>query len=567
MSIWTWLSGLGRGAASENPDSGSSGQETKRGDSTQDSESRSRDQRTKRGDPAQDPYLGSPGRQTERAIRVLVFIGVASLIAIILAGIVNGGGVRFVIWALIAALSATVVGGALGLLFGLPTSQVGPAPVVVVPPPSQPAPVAPVPLANQPATPTPTSLATPVTAPTSTPASEQRALDIGYRDSTSLEQVADWLTKIIVGLTLTQFPSWEMRFEAMARNLTEAMVGPLGRSGECLEVIRSLTGAERLTALTSSPCQIPPSSAVPGGVLIALGATIGFLVSYLWMRRYFILEMVVAKRVAENFLNVREARAKSDVAAEAEQQVKSELMATKAAAKAAEEKLKTDLELVRAEAALQKADLNRVQVEAALQLERVQAEAALQKAEEAKQRAQLEEALRAATKRGRVQTTEEQVETPAGRAVNILKKGEGLLPPSSEGLKKLAAIEKTILEKSADPHDPWRGKFGEQATANGVTLAASVSTTTDPATFRVELVVHTVDMPPPEALVGTKALFYLHPTFGDAPRVSTLGADGRAPLELYAYGAFTVGVITESGTMLELNLATLAEAPDTFRTR
>lgn len=510
-------------------------------------------------DAAQDPHLSLPGRQTERAMRMLLTIGLVSLAAISVSGWVDGGGVRFVIWAVIAALAAATVGGALGLLFGLPTAQAG-APVIVVERAAQ-------------ATSSPTSgvATTPTTTPgqatpaagspnaaasaemTSSTSQEQRELDIGYRDSTSLEQVADWLTKIIVGLTLTQFASWEIRFQALARDLTEAMIGPLGRSTECLDTIRPLAGTERASVLASALCQVPPASAVPGGVLIALGATIGFLVSYLWMRRYFILELVVAKKIARDFLNVREAQAKSVVAAQEKAQKEQQL----AAAKAVEEKLQADLEKARTEVSLQKAEL-----------ERVQTAAALQQTEEARQRAELEEALRAAGRRGRAQKAPgELIETTDSDAVSILRKGKGHLPGESKGIEALAAIEQAILEKPTDPQDPWRGKFGEQSTARGLTLEPTVDPTSDPNTFRVALVVHTVEMPPPEAMVGMKVVYYLHPTFGQAPRVSTIGADGRAPLELYAYGAFTVGVVIENGTTLELNLATLPNVPDTFRSR
>ena len=66
-------------------------------------------------------------------------------------------------------------------------------------------------------------------------------------------------------------------------------------------------------------------------------------------------------------------------------------------------------------------------------------------------------------------------------------------------------------------------------------------------------------------LSGQKALFFLHPTFGRDPRAVSFGPDGRAILPLIAYGAFTVGVLLESGEKLELNLAEVADAPPMFR--
>jgi hypothetical protein len=68
-------------------------------------------------------------------------------------------------------------------------------------------------------------------------------------------------------------------------------------------------------------------------------------------------------------------------------------------------------------------------------------------------------------------------------------------------------------------------------------------------------------------VAGTTAVFFLHPTFGKAVRSVAFGIDGRAPLQLFAYGAFTVGVLLQDGTTLELNLATLPGVPDIFRSR
>jgi len=67
--------------------------------------------------------LQAIANQTERAIRLILLIVLAVIVAILISGWVNGGGVRFVIWAFVGALSAIVVGGAVGLLFGLPTAE------------------------------------------------------------------------------------------------------------------------------------------------------------------------------------------------------------------------------------------------------------------------------------------------------------------------------------------------------------------------------------------------------------------------------------------------------------
>ena len=62
--------------------------------------------------------------------------------------------------------------------------------------------------------------------------------------------------------------------------------------------------------------------------------------------------------------------------------------------------------------------------------------------------------------------------------------------------------------------------------------------------------------------------FYLHPTF---PKMRMrVPADGKNEVEtiVSAYGAFTVGAVVDNGqTKLELDLATLPDAPPEFRKR
>lgn len=67
-----------------------------------------------------------------------------------------------------------------------------------------------------------------------------------------------------------------------------------------------------------------------------------------------------------------------------------------------------------------------------------------------------------------------------------------------------------------------------------------------------------------ERLEGTSAIFYLHPTFGRAVRQIKIRR-GIARLDVLAWGAFTVGVLLDDGTKLELDLAELSSAPKEFR--
>lgn len=441
--------------------------------------------------------LQNLSRQTKKMMTWLLVLAVAGFILLLLLSTKQEDSFYFLAWSSIAAGAALVVGGALGLLFGLPTANTTVITTTAATSTSAPqssvgtpAPSSGTPTTNPSAAQTETSSATGTTGATATGPSFDSA-DIGYRESTSLEQVADWLTKIIIGLTLTQYDSWEAKFERLATNLTNALFyGPA-------------------TSVT-----IPPPSPVPGGLLLAFYSIIGFIVSYLWMRRFFILEMVSARREA------REAMALRGVAAE------------------------------------QAANLR-------LQEERLLAEQAAQRRAE---QLELERQMEAARARGLAAATPEAAVTPTAN-VDALKgvfmKAQLLLSPDSKGFSALTALVSELPEPAPQPDDPWRGKFGGQSSAGGATLEAIVSPTSNPTLFKVDLVVRGGRSHGP----GTKVIYFLHPTFGLEPRVSILGADGRAPLELYAWGAFTVGALLEDGTKLELNLATLAGAPDLFRSR
>jgi hypothetical protein len=60
--------------------------------------------------------------------------------------------------------------------------------------------------------------------------------------------------------------------------------------------------------------------------------------------------------------------------------------------------------------------------------------------------------------------------------------------------------------------------------------------------------------------------FFLHNTFPQTTQLATTDSKGTASLTLYAYGAFTVGVLMDEGnTELELDLSQLPGAPTAFR--
>ena len=141
---------------------------------------------------------------------------------------------------------------------------------------------------------------------------------------------------------------------------------------------------------------------------------------------------------------------------------------------------------------------------------------------------------------------------------------------SETDLKKClgARIRQVVLRSVArDPeHDPRNGGFGRSAVANGRILMARVLRTYiddyDGALCDIRIAVSPLPGKPP--LTGS-VKFYVHPSYTKTYYRSAV-ENGCAALELEAVaGAFTVSAVADGHrTRLELDLATLPSAPDSF---
>jgi hypothetical protein len=127
-----------------------------------------------------------------------------------------------------------------------------------------------------------------------------------------------------------------------------------------------------------------------------------------------------------------------------------------------------------------------------------------------------------------------------------------------------AAAERAATGAGEDA-DPQKGKWGGQSEQNGRRLSGQVTPLDGGEDFfRVLLEVRSTD--PARPLEG-EVVFHLHPTFRDPRRVVPV-TDGVAALTVLAWGAFTAGAEADGGaTHLELDLATLPDAPQKFRSR
>lgn len=448
----------------------------------------------------------------------LIGIGIASIIVMMVFGLgavelKDFGG--FFLWALFASLASLLAGAGLGLLFGLPTvRRVEISHAASVQPAREPG----------------VEGASPVAAP---PQQTGDDVPLGYAESTNLEHVADWLTKILIGLTLTQYGLWEEKFARLSYDLGFRLLGSPPCGADCGKGI------------------FPAGSTIAGGALIVFYALLGFLIAYLWMRGYFITEMEIAKRAAKEAAarKLRDQRREEDAdAARAQIKLKDELERLKA------QQIASEQARVAAEAGQAAAVEAQVEAERA----RVAAETA-RAAAEAEAEAERARAREQGTLQERVAVTF----TPQ-EASEVTDK----VSFTAEEAQVAVSEIREAIAAGTDADDPWRGQFGGSAIQGGLRLSATATqTAADPHYYDVLLKIEATDVVRGGTVVGSSARVFLHPTFGTEPRTVYFNTDGVAQLQLLAYGAFTVGVLVEDGTKLELNLATIEGVDPGFLSR
>lgn len=136
---------------------------------------------------------------------------------------------RFLAFGIMAGTAGACGGGLLGLLFGLPTS------------------------------------AARAVAQTNAGANTPGQDNPWFTDNTAMEQIADWLTKIIVGLSLVNFDRFLLRGWQVSIEVSKAMTG------------------------------LPAAGPAVGGLTLAPAVLIGFAISYIWIRRFLPGELAAAR--------------------------------------------------------------------------------------------------------------------------------------------------------------------------------------------------------------------------------------------------------------------------------
>lgn len=276
-----------------------------------------------------------------------------------------------------------------------------------------------------------------------------------FTHNTNLEQISDWLTKILVGIGLAEFEPIKKEFVKAAQLLADAV------------------------ARSAVECGVMGCGNLAFGVSVLLSfGILGFLVFYFWTRRYAPGELATAAKEAIE----REKRAASVVV----------------------------------EAAARGAVMDR--------------------------------------SKGKEVSTKELVSLMAEQA------------QQEKNIPKELDLTKYEIKSGEFLDDPWKGEFGGKNIANGRRLSAVVDRAPDNKDFfavKLEVAPHGIR----RQEVGRHVRFFLHPTFPTPAPIVPVGPDGTAHISLMAWGAFTVGVLLEDGTKLELDLAGIADAPKEFKER
>ncbi len=158
----------------------------------------------------------------------------------------------------------------------------------------------------------------------------------------------------------------------------------------------------------------------------------------------------------------------------------------------------------------------------------------------------------------------EQAKQTAEVAEDAARFGLNQMPTPPQNPEEV--LERPEIQPGQVANDPWKGQFGGLAERNQLQLSARVEPFAGTQDwFLVHLQLCSVN--PRHPLQGRVDIF-LHPSFARHRISIDTPPNGVIELRLKAWGAFTVGALVEQGmTLLELDLAELADAPTVFRSR
>lgn len=331
----------------------------------------------------------------------------------------------------------------------------------------------------------------------------------GFTHNTNLEQISDWLTKIVVGIGLVEAQSIGVAFQGLSRQV--ALEWGLGGNG-----------------------------AASAGFVLLASLLFGFIGFYIWTRTAFVYYLEHNETAVAGERRDREAAERRARQAEAD--------AARAREQAEQAERDTLAERER-----------KAEAERQAQQAREQAEQAARQTEEAEKQTQV--AQRESDLYSRVAGY---LDSGTIEPLRVLKWRD-----SKDWMK---ALDDESFETHAGPSadnpesewnsDPNLGRFGGAPIARDRELSAQVQPL-DEAGTTCAVTIRVRSLDPARPLTGTVTI-HLHPTFHSTVREVPV-VDGEAELRIVAAGVFTIGAEADGGaTRLELNLATLPDLPAAF---
>ena len=156
--------------------------------------------------------------------------------------------------------------------------------------------------------------------------------------------------------------------------------------------------------------------------------------------------------------------------------------------------------------------------------------------------------------RGLINKTINQPATSAPTA-DVMATREAALSFSPQDLKRAQLIKDRLALPEVFPKadDPQKGRWGGKPGSAHYQLKATVTPIDNYGRYcEVVLWVEAAD-PVQQPLTGD-VTFFIHPTFGKSQWTTSV-QNGRATVQLWAYGTFTAGAVTSDAEMMELDLA------------
>ena len=215
------------------------------------------------------------------------FLGVAGAFGLSLNLDLAGLGLERVALAMFVALAALFVGGLIGFLFGIPRSR---------------------------------SQEGPADAAADGDGNGDAASRARYSENTNLEQISDWLTKILVGVTLIQFGEIAERLQGFASRVGPGFMPDLSEFADA-GCNPSATLTETAGGAQAVPCVSELAIVTSATVAyILFFAILGFAFAYLWTRiRLFVILTSAQNSVMRRFAKVARNEARQEMRENVEQ--------------------------------------------------------------------------------------------------------------------------------------------------------------------------------------------------------------------------------------------------------